>query len=40
MMTGLTWLGCRSRVMLVVAAAVALLISIPSAMLAYTAYSA
>jgi hypothetical protein len=39
-MIGLTWLACRSRLMLVVAAAVALLISIPSALLAYTVYCA
>jgi len=38
MMVGLTWLGCRSHRMLIVA--VALLISIPSALLAYTAYCA
>jgi hypothetical protein len=38
MMIGLTWLGCRSRGGLIAAAAITMLISVPTALIAYTAY--
>jgi hypothetical protein len=40
LLVGLTWLGARGRVPLAVAAIVALLVSIPSAWVAYGAFLA